>query len=108
MKDKVLTFIIGFLVGAIVATGGFYIYENFIKKDMLVSQFQNGEQMPFNKRMDGVKPGEMPEDMQNEMPDNMLNGTDGQKPNFMKKNKGNKNNENLTVEKQTEDSTNKI
>lgn len=33
MKNKVIVFIIGVLVGAILATGGFFIYENYKASD---------------------------------------------------------------------------
>ena len=36
MKDKILMFVIGFLVGAIVATGGFVIYEKVKLKTILL------------------------------------------------------------------------
>lgn len=50
MKDKILLFIIGFLAGAVVATGIFYIYT--IKTD---NNCTNN-----NTQMNGGQPPEMP------------------------------------------------
>lgn len=58
MKNKILVFIIGVLVGAILATGGFYIYENSKATD---------EQTKIEDRrgMKGNFDGQTPPDMQN-------------------------------------------
>lgn len=86
MKDKILTFVIGFLVGAIVATAGFYIYSQLNKNQ---STLQNGipqnmeqsmpngnfQNMKFDKK--GIKknneqntPPELPSDNENMQPQN--------------------------------------
>ena len=50
MKDKILLFAIGVLVGAIIATGGFYIYTkancNSCNNEKM--QMRNGERSPMN------------------------------------------------------------
>ncbi len=56
MKNKILMFIIGVLVGAIIATAGFYIYE---KKTMPNSKF-NGERPQMVNRGDGEEILERP------------------------------------------------
>ena len=46
MKNKILTFIIGVLVGAILATTGFLIYSKTVKRitiDMINRKEQNGQ-----------------------------------------------------------------
>ena len=58
MKDKIIIFIIGILVGAVIATGSFYIYLNTSKCNNNNNQNQ----------MNGGQPPEMP------------NGQNGQKP----------------------------
>ena len=58
MKGKILTFIIGLLVGAIIATGGFLIYQN-----------NNKHQGP--EKMNGERPRMMQQDG---------NSTDGNTP----------------------------
>lgn len=57
MKDKILIFIIGLLVGAIIAASGFLIYQNVDKN---TNQTTNGEQMQIMQRPDGENPPEMP------------------------------------------------
>ncbi len=54
MKNKILTFIIGVLVGAIIATGGFYIYEKTTKRDL-----PYGKERP--EMIDGENPPERPD-----------------------------------------------
>ena len=63
MKDKVLVFIIGFLVGAIVATGGFIIYNKVKKPNNMRNEF-------FEENMDKMKmkPGEFGEFNEGNMP----------------------------------------
>lgn len=53
MKDKVLMFIIGLLVGAIIAASGFLIYQNANKN---TNQTPNGEQMQMMEKLDGEPP----------------------------------------------------
>lgn len=71
MKNRVLTFIIGILVGAILTTAGFLIYSKSINKDPnnMMRQFEDNGQM---QRPDGnmeeppAKPdGDFQEGMQN-------------------------------------------
>ena len=50
MKDKIVVFIVGFLVGAIISTGAFYIYTTTSKCD-----YSNQ-----NTLMNGGEPPEMP------------------------------------------------
>ena len=57
MKSKILTFVIGFLVGAIVATGGFLIYQN-VNKNNNTNNFDNGRKM---RMMDGNNMGTPPD-----------------------------------------------
>ncbi len=53
MKDKVLVFIIGLLVGAIITASIFLIYQNANKK---TNQMTNGEQMQMMEKTDGEPP----------------------------------------------------
>ena len=62
MKEKAMLFIIGILLGAVVATGAFYIYSKVAK-----SCNCNGS----NMQMSGGQPPEMP---------NSQNGENGQPP----------------------------
>ena len=58
MKDKILVFIIGLLVGAVITASGFLIYQN-TNKD--TNQTTSGEQMQMMERPDGNNaPLEMP------------------------------------------------
>lgn len=47
MKNRILTFIIGILVGAIMATSGFLIYSKSINNNQneMMKQFKNNRQM---------------------------------------------------------------
>ena len=56
MKDKILVFIIGLLVGAIITASGFLIYQNNNKN---TNQMPSGEQMQMMERPDGKEPPEM-------------------------------------------------
>ena len=86
-REKILTFIIGFLVGAIIASGAFIVYENVNKVE------SNND---FQRMMN--KDGQMPPMMQNgEMgtpPDlpNMNNDGENSDSSNNKFQKGNKNN----------------
>ena len=59
MKNRILTFIIGILVGAILATAGFLIYSKTINKNI-----NPNERMPFEKNGQMERPngdmGELP------------------------------------------------
>jgi len=56
MKNRVLTFIIGILVGALIATGGFFIYSK------VVTPVRGGRPMMGEDGRMGQRP-EMPEGM---------------------------------------------
>ena len=58
MKDKILIFVIGVLVGAVIATGAFYIYN------------KTHENYNNNTQMNGGQPPEMPSGERPEMPSN--------------------------------------
>ena len=62
MKDKIILFVIGVLVGAIIATGAFYIY---------TSNTNSCDCSSNNTQMNGGQPPEMP---------NGQNGENGQPP----------------------------
>ena len=53
MKDKILVFIIGLLVGAIITASGFLIYQNVNRN---TNQMPSGEQMQMMERPDGEEP----------------------------------------------------
>lgn len=61
MKDKMMLFIIGVLVGAIVATGAFYIY---------ITAGSSCNSNNQNVQMNGGQPPEMPNGQLPEMPNN--------------------------------------
>ena len=65
MKDKIIMFIIGLLVGAVISTGAFYIYSITAGKCDCSSQ---------NTQMNGGQPPEMPSGQQGE------NGQPPEKP----------------------------
>lgn len=77
--NKVLTFIIGFLVGAIVATGGFLVYQKVVV-DKNVPNINREQMMEFR---DGRNRGGMPQDgefpQNGEMPENGGNFKKGNK-----------------------------
>lgn len=58
MKNKILTFIIGVLVGAIITTIGFYIYAKTNNNSM--NQMPNGEMPQMMKQENGETPPEKP------------------------------------------------
>lgn len=67
MKDKILVFIIGVLLGAVVATSVFFIYEKNNSGSQTNEsqniQMRDGEtppEMPNGERPDGETPPEMP------------------------------------------------
>ena len=68
MKDKILVFIIGLLVGAIITAGGFLIYEKNNPKDTQNNETNTQTTENFDRRMPGGErpSGEMPN---GEMPD---------------------------------------
>jgi len=70
MKNRILTFIIGLLVGAIITTAGFLIYSKSTNKN------QN-EKMPFDNKGQMERPsgnmGEPPEKPQGDLRQQMQN-----------------------------------
>ena len=60
MKDKILLFIIGVLVGAVIATGAFYVYTT-------TSNSCNSSNQ--NTQMNGGQPPEMPSGQNGESPE---------------------------------------
>ena len=75
MKEKVLTLIIGILIGAILATGGFLIY-NKVNEDNTSTDMSKAPQMPE----DGQMPSGRPMLEKGEMPSGDQMPGDGQKP----------------------------
>ena len=61
MKDKILIFLIGLLVGAVITASGFLIYE---KTNKTTNQMPNGERMQMMERPDGETPPEKPDGME--------------------------------------------
>ena len=78
MKDKLLVFIIGLLVGAIITTSGFLVYEK-MNKNKNPMPTNDGTQMM--ERPNGETPPEKPEGEPN----------DGNRPEPPSKNKGSTN-----------------
>ncbi len=70
MKDKILLFIIGVLVGALISTGGFLIYTNVTKSDTCTNQpMQMRDENGFGRmRNNGERP-EMPNGENGEPPE---------------------------------------
>lgn len=58
MKNKILPFVIGILVGAIITTVGFLIYEKTNTNDMMLNRERTEEMM---NRGDGGTPPDRPE-----------------------------------------------
>lgn len=71
MKEKILTFIIGLLVGAIITTTGFLIYNKTIVSDSNQTEMM---QIDGNGQMNGQQPGNMEE------PPEKPNGDKGEEP----------------------------
>ena len=71
MKNRILTFIIGVLVGAILVTTGFLIYSKSMNKNpnKMMMIFENNGQM----QRGGENMGEPPEKPQGEFKGNMQN-----------------------------------
>ena len=63
MKDKILIFIIGLLIGAVITASGFLIYEKVNKN---TNQMPSGERMQMMERPDGETPPEKPSGMEND------------------------------------------
>ena len=73
MKDKIILFIIGVLVGAVIATGAFYIYTTTTKSCDCSSN---------NTQMNDGQPPEMPsgQNSENGQPPEKPSGENGQPP----------------------------
>lgn len=73
MKDKILVFIIGLLVGAIITAGGFLIYEKNNPRATQSEETNTQTTENFDRRMPGGQrpSGEMPD---GEVPPEMPNG----------------------------------
>lgn len=63
MKDKVFAFIIGFLIGAIITTSGFLIYQKVNRGN---HQMPNNRQMEMMEGPDGQTKRERPSGMEND------------------------------------------
>ena len=63
MKDKILVFVIGLLLGAVITAAGFLVYEKVNKNNI---QMPNGEQMQMIRRQDGEEPPQKPDGMQDD------------------------------------------
>ncbi|MBR3661302.1 MAG: hypothetical protein IKN63_05345 [Bacilli bacterium] len=79
MKDKIILFVIGVLLGAVIATGAFYIYTTTAKSCDYSSN---------NTQMNGGQPPEMPSGQNSE------NGQPPEKPSDSKTQDSNQNNNN--------------
>ena len=82
MKNKILPFIIGILVGAIITTVGFLIYEKTNTNNMMQSRERAGEMMNHG---DGEIPPDKPErdgGMKSNMQKNNQNTTDSTSDNI--------------------------
>ena len=65
MKDKIILFIIGVLVGAVIATGAFYVYtttNSSCNCNNQNTQMNNGEQPPEKPDGENGQPPEKPSD----------------------------------------------
>jgi len=76
MKDKILTLIIGILIGAIIATSGFLIYTKTHKSD--TNMGPNQGQMMEKPENFGGENGQKPDGEPPEKPSNDQRNTQGQ------------------------------
>lgn len=72
MKNRILTFIIGVLVGAIITTAGFLIYSKSINKNQMNMPFENNGQMQRPSGQMGEPPEKPQGDFQPTMPNNNI------------------------------------
>ena len=79
MKNKILPFIIGILVGAIITTVGFLIYEKTNTNNMMPNRERAGEMM---NRGDGETPPDRPEGIKSNRQKNSQNTTDSTSDNI--------------------------
>lgn len=96
MKDKILIFIIGVVLGAVITSSVFLIYEK-TNNNTETNQISNNERMEMRERPDGQMPPDKPEEMENnetrpEPPAN--NGQNNMSFNNQTNMKGGENNEN--------------
>lgn len=71
MKNNILTFVIGLLVGAIIATSGFLIYNKTLENNSNQHEIMK---MNENGQMEGQQPGSMEE------PPEKPDGDNGEEP----------------------------
>lgn len=80
MKGKILTLIIGILIGAVIATGGFYLYEQSKSSDVSNGMEQMGERPDGEFEEDGnMTPGNFADGEAPDKPDGE-GGGDGETP----------------------------
>lgn len=74
MKNRIFTFIIGVLVGAIITTAGFLIYSKLINKNQneMMKPFENNGQMQRPNENMGEPPEKPQGDFQPTMPNNNI------------------------------------
>ena len=74
MKNRIFTFIIGVLVGAIITTAGFLIYSKLINKNQneMMKPFENNGQMQRPNENMGEPPEKPQGDFQLTMPNNNI------------------------------------
>ena len=74
MKNRIFTFIIGVLVGAIITTVGFLIYSNSINKNQneMMKPFENNGQMQRPNGNMGEPPEKPQGDFQPTLPNNNI------------------------------------
>ena len=72
MKNRILTFIIGILVGAILTTTGFLIYSKELNKNINRKMpFENNRQMQSPSEIMGEPPAKPEGDFKQQIPENM-------------------------------------
>lgn len=87
MKNKILIFVIGFLVGAILATGGFLIYEKTKKSDTANAnnKFPGGNPMQMMQGENMQTPPEKPSGVMGEAPNGLSEDSNQQDTNRREK-----------------------
>ncbi len=73
MKDKILLFIIGVLVGAVIATGAFYVYSKSTSNcsnETTTQSNDNRPEMPGGQMGENGQPPEMPSGERPDMANN--------------------------------------
>ena len=76
MKDKIILFVIGVLVGAVIATGAFYIYTTTNKNCNNNQMNGNPPEMPNSQNSGNNFPTEKPDGVNGwpQMPNNSMKG----------------------------------